>query len=321
MSEFNIVQSTSCKAEFDQLALLHGGIFFDPEVIACSGESVEQLAIIDHSGKCVGGFNIQKIPLKGIQSLAAPKFHPHCGLFILPFQGALSTVQGKKKKVLTAIAAYLLKREEKIISIPFPPSIQDMQPFIWKGFKSSVKYTYHLDLKGDQKALDKFSSKTRNSINKGVKSGVKLNLSPMIDSVLTCLNNNAKQQGFSYEQQVLSQLVSLSLKGKGKTAIAIFDGIDVATAVTIADAKQAYYLFGGINRSTSVQGALGFVLMELMNHHQKRGVEVFDFEGSMIPAVENFFRSFGGQQIPYYVIAKAPFWLAPFLQLRGKKEF
>ena len=28
----------------------------------------------------------------------------------------------------------------------------------------------------------------------------------------------------------------------------------------------------------------------------------FDFEGSMVPSIENFFRSFGGKRVPYILI-------------------
>jgi hypothetical protein len=30
------------------------------------------------------------------------------------------------------------------------------------------------------------------------------------------------------------------------------------------------------------------------------GIKYFDFEGSMLPQIEIFFRGFGGQLVPYY---------------------
>ena len=35
------------------------------------------------------------------------------------------------------------------------------------------------------------------------------------------------------------------------------------------------------------------------------GLEVFDFEGSMIPGIERYFRSFGGTLTPLYRVVKA----------------
>jgi hypothetical protein len=42
-------------------------------------------------------------------------------------------------------------------------------------------------------------------------------------------------------------------------------------------------------------------------HARQLGLRTFDFEGSMIPEVERYFREFGGKLIPYYEISKAKF--------------
>ena len=322
MSEFSIVNSSTCQEEFDRLVTAHGGVFFSKDVLLCSGSHAEQFAIADKQGRCIGGFNLQIIKLKGISAVTAPKFHPHCGLFLLPFEGTISTVQGKFKKVLTAVAHFLNERPEKIISVPFPPSIKDMQPFIWAGFKTNVKYTYQLELNQKTSPLELFSSKTRNSITKGIKSGLSFQLNPKnVTNVVDLLNSNAKEQGFSYEQEVMTKLVDQAINGSGNVGVALLGDQQVACAVTIADKQQAYYFFGGIDRTIATQGALGFALMELMNLYRDQGLAIFDFEGSMIPAVENFFRGFGGRQVPYFMITKAPFVLSNLLRMKGKSEF
>src|SRR5262249_23647230 len=70
------------------------------------------------------------------------------------------------------------------------------------------------------------------------------------------------------------------------------------------DDKRAYYLIGGFddaaNSSNSVPLAIGraieFTAGDLC-------LSEFDFEGSMIPAVERFFRKFGGTLLPTYTIS------------------
>ena len=138
---------------------------------------------------------------------------------------------------------------------------------------------------------------------------------------LDLLNANAKEQGFSYEQEVMSKLVDQAMTSNGGVGVAMHENRMVACAVTLADAKQAYYFFGGVDRNSSVQGALGVALNELMNLYRKKGLAVFDFEGSMIPSVENFFRGFGGKQVPYFMVTKAPFVLSTLLRMKGKSEF
>jgi len=321
MSEYQIVPASEVAESFSVIAKAHGGIFFSEEILKSAGAGTEQIAIVQNGGKCLGGFNLQVIKLKGFKTIAAPQFHPHCGLFIIPLEGSSSTILGRKKKIISAISSYLSSRPEPITSIPFPPEVSDMQPFIWDGFRTSIKYTYRLDLKVHKDLLDAYSAKTRNSIKKAMKLGVNVNPASNGEAVLQMLNSNAEEQGFGYDQAALLKFIACGLSDQGLVFSAFSDSGTVATAVTVADERVAYYLFGGIDRKANVQGALGFVLHELISAYQKRGLQTFDFEGSMIPAVENFFRSFGGQQVPYYVIAKAPFWLTPFLRLRGKKEF
>ncbi len=321
MADYQIVSSASVKESFDEVAATYGGIFFNHAILNAAGAGVEQLAIVQNDGRCVGGFNIQVIKLKGFKTIASPLFHPHCGLFIVPLEGGASTILSRTKKIFTAISAYLSARSEPIISIAFPPKATDMQPFIWDGFRSSVRYTYQLNLKEQQNLIEAYSSKTRNSIKKAEKLGVSINQTPSNSEVIEMLNSNAKEQGFTYHQTALAELVEQSSSGNGLAFSAMLEGRTIATAVTIADDQVAYYLFGGVDRKLNVQGALGFVLHELMCAHQKAERLTFDFEGSMIPAVENFFRGFGGQQVPYYMITKAPFWLAPLLRLKGKNEF
>lgn len=320
MAEFEVVKAEALGEAYVRLAKAYGGVFHSYEVLACSGDGVEQLAILQ-DGKCVAGFNLQVIKLKGFRTIAAPKFHPHCGLFTVPIEGADSTILSKKKKIFSAISTYLKARKEPIISMAFPPDVTDMQPFIWNGFRTSVRYTYQLDLLQEGDVMSMYSSKTRNSIKKAIKLGVQIEKNPLEVDVLNQLNDNAAQQGFSYDQDALSRLVAVAKERHGLVYSATYNIQSVATAVSIADEHSAYYLFGGIDRKANIQGVLGYVLHAIIEDYQNKGLSIFDFEGSMIPAVENFFRGFGGKQVSYFMIAKAPMWLSPFLRLKGKKEF
>jgi hypothetical protein len=58
-----------------------------------------------------------------------------------------------------------------------------------------------------------------------------------------------------------------------------------------------------------------------MLHARSKGIEVFDFEGSMIPSVEKFFRSFGGELRPYYSVNKSNFWKEVLLKKGRRAKF
>ena len=55
---------------------------------------------------------------------------------------------------------------------------------------------------------------------------------------------------------------------------------------------------------------------EILRIYEKFGVtKTFNFEGSMLPGVERYFRAFGGKQVPYFCLSKTNH---PLLKLLGK---
>ena len=56
-------------------------------------------------------------------------------------------------------------------------------------------------------------------------------------------------------------------------------------------------------------------------HCKKMGLKIFDFEGSMIPEVESYFRSFGPKMLPYYTINKAKMPFEIILKFIKREKF
>jgi hypothetical protein len=75
-------------------------------------------------------------------------------------------------------------------------------------------------------------------------------------------------------------------------------------AVWIAwDEKRAYYLLGGYDHSAKSNNAVALAMWRAIQFTATDlKLPEFDFEGSAIPAVERFFRKFGGTLTPYHCI-------------------
>ena len=73
------------------------------------------------------------------------------------------------------------------------------------------------------------------------------------------------------------------------------------------DSQTAYYLLGGYQAEERHHGAGALAVFEAIQHCREIGLKTFDFEGSVIPAIEKYFRGFGGQLKPYFSVNKA--WL------------
>ena len=80
-------------------------------------------------------------------------------------------------------------------------------------------------------------------------------------------------------------------------------GVEAAIYI-VFDKKTAYYLAGGATEQGRKQGAMHFLMHHAIQETQKRGCEIFDFEGSMLQGVAAFFRGFNGELTPYYMVWK-----------------
>jgi len=100
--------------------------------------------------------------------------------------------------------------------------------------------------------------------------------------------------------------------------VAYSDKKPIASTFCVYDSKTAYYLFGGYDSETKHHGAGVSCMWQSILLAREKGLKTFDFEGSMIPEVEKYFREFGGTLIPYYVAYKAPTALKLILKLNKR---
>ncbi len=69
------------------------------------------------------------------------------------------------------------------------------------------------------------------------------------------------------------------------------------------DDKRAYYLVGGYDHSAQSNNAVALAMWRAIQFAALNlKLPEFDFEGSMIPPIERFFRKFGATLTPFYRI-------------------
>ncbi|MCD7850930.1 MAG: hypothetical protein LUH63_15070 [Parabacteroides sp.] len=82
--------------------------------------------------------------------------------------------------------------------------------------------------------------------------------------------------------------------------------------------SSAWYLAGGGDPALRESGAHSLILWECIRY-VSQFTDVFDFEGSMIPGVERFFREFGAIQTPFFTITKGKLSLLNRVYLKMKR--
>jgi hypothetical protein len=299
----------------------HGGVLFAPQVRHLGNGDSEVLLILDEDGKLFGAFQVATIRLKGVKTLAQPYLHPHCALFTLPIPGAVHAANSRRKKVMRAVANYLSTRKERIFSLPFAPEWVDVQPLQWAGFTANVKYTYRLNLGEGIDLTANYSTDVRSEVRKAIALGAKISNVASQGEVYACLHENAAKQGFVIAERTIERLLRAQEAGHGRLFAVHYKNRLAAVALTLVDKHTMFYIMGAAQREDGVRGALSYALCEAIADAQRAGLATFDFEGSMIPGVENFFRGFGGDLKPYIHATKASFLLRLALRLAGRRDF
>lgn len=187
--------------------------------------------------------------------------------------------------------------------------ITDWLPFYWEGYQQTTRYTYLLqDIKNQEVLWDNMSANIRRNITKArdkhritVKKGIPVEAFLQIQE-----QTFERQQKKMWEDsRILAGLIIASReRGQGD----LWGGYDEegrlhAAAFVVWQGNSAYYLGGGGDPALRDSGAQSLILWECIRYASQY-TDTFDFEGSMLPGVERFFREFGAIQTPFFTITK-----------------
>lgn len=190
----------------------------------------------------------------------------------------------------------------------FSYEFTDWLPFYWAGYRQTTRYTYILHGISDlDKIMSGMSQQTRRNIKRAEELSVAVHRGIDTDDFLKIQSLTFKRQHKRNTQSpvVLRRLIDMARKrGQGE----LFGGVDKegnlhAVAFVVWQDSSAYYIAGGGDPAFRASGAHSLVLWEAIKY-VSRFTGKFDFEGSMIPGVERFFREFGAVQTPYFMISR-----------------
>ena len=191
----------------------------------------------------------------------------------------------------------------------FHYSITDWLPFYWAGYQQTTRYTYLLRNIKDQTAIwDNMSQNIRRNITKAQqKRGISIRKGIPLEEFLTIQAKTFERQHIRMKEDihVLQALIATCRKkGQGD----LWGGYDEqghlhAAAFIVWQEQSAYYLAGGGDPAYRESGAHSYLLWTCIQYVSQY-TDLFDFEGSMIPGVERFFREFGAIQTPFFTISK-----------------
>jgi lipid II:glycine glycyltransferase (peptidoglycan interpeptide bridge formation enzyme) len=294
---------------FFDLALEKGNIFTSRQWTAIYGKQLLLMGLFSKKAdQLIGGFCMYTDRKFGITYLRTPPFNPHISVFYVDRSTNPANVSSFRKKIIFAIADFVTQSGKALVNLSFPPTEQDMQPMIWSKLNISLRYTYQVQLNQDEKKiLGNFSPERRNDLTKAAKDGVTVTRAENFVEVEDMINKTYAANNLRTYPDILKKIFSEFANADNSCGfLAHHNGKPIACSFIVYNAHMAYYILGGYDRENSHHGAGALCIWEAIKEMKQRNVKVFDFEGSMVPAIESFFRGFGGTITPFYQVKKTP---------------
>ncbi|WP_080904375.1 GNAT family N-acetyltransferase [Parabacteroides sp. Marseille-P3160] len=274
---------------------------------------------------------------KGNVQAVLPYYTPHKGIISMPpytqtmgpwyapeaADAKYTTVLGYRQMLCKKMLESLKKYPHFLQNFNY--EITDWLPFYWEGYRQTTRYTYILRNITDSSALWKqMSPHTRRNINKAGKQykiTVRTDMSAEDFLRIQSLTFKRQHKRNKQDPDVLRRLIRVAReRNQGE----LFGGYDEkgrlhAAVFIVWQKSSAYYIAGGGDPEFRASGAHSLVMWEAIRRVSEY-TDTFDFEGSMLPGVERFFREFGGIQTPFHTITKGKISLLYRVWLKLEKR-
>lgn len=175
-----------------------------------------------------------------------------------------------------------------------------------RGYAVSPRVTYRIEDCSDvEKVVEKYHRNKRQQLKKAstfsVKRGV-LSVSEFYAFHTFTLAQEGKV--ISYSRQLLIDMFADIAKRDRGVVVSIYNGeVLIAASVMVWDDDAVRYLITSRHHDYANSGVMALMVTEGVKIASERGV-AFDFEGSMIPGVAQYFSEFGSVPITYYSVER-----------------
>ena len=221
----------------------------------------------------------------------------------------LSKVESFRKDILNLISGYLIKNYN-YISLLLDPTVIDIRPFLWLGWKPNVNYTYETDLSNIGELWGSLCKDVKYEVNKGKKSGLRIQEEDDISKFYGLYEKTFSKQDMQApikKDFIESMFNILNKENKCKLYFAKAKEEITASALVIWDNKKAYYLLAASNPEIKI-GAPSFLLWNIFEDMSKK-FKKMDLVGANTPHIVKFKRDFATKLVPYYSLEKSSMFI------------
>ncbi|KXB02074.1 hypothetical protein AKJ44_01465 [candidate division MSBL1 archaeon SCGC-AAA261F17] len=253
----------------------------------------------------VGGVPVNYTQLKSLKIAHPPKFTPYGGPIFRKEMGKYVSKISTRKKANKALIKKLKENFSVVYNWNTSPNTEDLQPFIWEGFSTELKYTYVLPLNDLDIIWENMDRGRRKDIRKGLENEeLYVEIGNDFEELYTLVEKAYSRKEKNPIDRGIARNIDEIVRERNRCKTFIVknkESLPLAGIYIIWDEKRAYQLLSGFDPENSPREANPLAIWKAIEFtNNEISPTEYDFEGSMIPGIEQYFRSFGGKLIPIF---------------------
>jgi hypothetical protein len=318
-----IKQIETTNKDYIRLAEKYGSVFNQKPWLSIYNSNLKLIGIYNLNSELIGFFNLFISKKYGFKYASVPPYSASNGFFINNLAQNNANKITFEKQVHQHIITYLKSLRLLFITTSFPTKVIDTQPYFWNNYKVIPNYTYQLDISIPIEDLfNNLTTEKRKSIKKAEKDLIEIKLSNDYTIILALVIKTFSRKENKINVEFINKLLFQFANTNNSFAYVAFkNNIPIACTFNIYYNNISYYLLGGYDSEKKHHGAGPACMWHSILKAKEIGITTFDFEGSMLPEVEKYFREFGGKITPYYTVQKAWLPLEFLLKFKFRNRF
>ena len=279
-------------------------IFFKPWWldILCGLNNWTAIVIRGHNDRVDAIWPIPLTKKFGIKITRQPPLTPYLGFKI--FMPSDISKINSQQKFRQKVAKQLIKAFQDIglgyFNQRFHEENNDLQNFYWNNLKQQIFNRYIIDPINIENLISDFDGDIRTNIKKasGIVTCKETSLCPNFYDLIN-QSFSASNKTIPYSKDTFEKLLqSIFEKTTSKIIVAEKEDSIVGACLILIDNNVAYLNCLGISKAHRNSGISSLLIYEGIKFASTQ-TSRFDFSGSMVPNISNFFRGFGGKKQNY----------------------